>query len=47
MNSLKIDHIPNQEGKIAIVTGANSGLGFETTKELVKKVSWLLWLAEI
>lgn len=37
MNSLKIDHIPNQEGKIAIVTGANSGLGFETTKELVKK----------
>ncbi|OAQ41830.1 short-chain dehydrogenase [Pedobacter psychrophilus] len=36
MNSLDIEHQLNQEEKIAIVTGANSGLGFETTKGLAK-----------
>lgn len=29
--------IPSQKGKLFLVTGANSGLGFGTTKELVKK----------
>ncbi|CAM4159091.1 oxidoreductase [Gillisia hiemivivida] len=37
MSTLKLDDIPNQKEKIAIVTGANAGLGFETTLELVKK----------
>ena len=29
--------IPNQQGKVAIVTGANSGIGFETAVALAKK----------
>jgi len=32
-----VDDIPQQDGKIAIVTGANSGLGFNTAKALALK----------
>jgi len=32
-----LDQMPSQEGKVAVVTGANSGLGFNTTRELAIK----------
>ena len=32
-----VDDIPQQDGKIAVVTGANSGLGFNTTRALANK----------
>jgi len=31
-----LNNIPSQKGKIAIVTGANNGVGFETTLGLAK-----------
>ena len=37
MNRWSIDQIPSQLGKVAIVTGANSGIGYEVTLGLVKK----------
>lgn len=37
MSTWNIDQVPKQSGRIAIVTGANSGLGYETTLALVKK----------
>lgn len=35
--TFNIDKVPAQAGKIAIVTGANIGLGFETAKAFAKK----------
>lgn len=32
-----INHLPSQKGRIIIVTGANSGLGYENTLSLAKK----------
>lgn len=37
MGKWSIDQIPSQSGKIAIVTGANSGIGYEVTLGLIKK----------
>jgi NAD(P)-dependent dehydrogenase (short-subunit alcohol dehydrogenase family) len=31
------DQIPDQRGRVAVVTGGNSGLGLETTRELARK----------
>jgi len=35
--TFNINKIPSQKGKMAIVTGANVGLGYETSLELAKK----------
>ncbi len=37
-----LNHAPSLEGKTAVVTGANSGLGFETAKVLVAKGATVL-----
>ena len=35
--SFSIDSIPSQEGRIAVVTGANTELGFETALSIASK----------
>lgn len=42
MKILKLDSVPSQKGKVAIVTGANIGLGYETALALAKKESTVI-----
>lgn len=39
------DDIPDQSGRVAVVTGANGGLGLETTRELARRGAHLVMAA--
>ncbi len=37
MNTWNLSHYPSYQGKVAIITGSNSGIGFDTALQLAKK----------
>ena len=45
MTKWTIDDIPSQKGKLAVVTGANSGIGWHTALELARAGSEVILTA--
>jgi hypothetical protein len=42
-----VQDIPSQEGRLAVVTGARSGIGFHTAKELARKKATVIMPARV
>lgn len=42
MSAWTFDSIPDQSGRVAIITGANTGIGYEAARALVRKGAWVI-----